>query len=53
MHVINPLPFIAFEATQKVVDISPVGKKPRHLMKTPDNQALIVANSVSDNLGFP
>ncbi|SAL02705.1 YVTN beta-propeller repeat-containing protein [Caballeronia arationis] len=29
-----------------------VGKEPHHLMATPDNQSLIVANSVANNLGF-
>jgi YVTN family beta-propeller protein len=40
------------EATQKVVDTVPVGKEPHHLMATPDNQSLIVANSVANNLVF-
>ena len=40
------------EATQKVVDTFPVGKEPHHLMATPDNQSLIVANSVANNLVF-
>jgi len=40
------------EATQKVVDTIGVGKEPHHLMATPDNQSLIVANSVANNLVF-
>lgn len=36
------------EATQKVVDTFPVGKEPHHLMATPDNQSLIVANTAPD-----
>ncbi|MFM0509242.1 YVTN family beta-propeller repeat protein [Paraburkholderia sp. RL17-373-BIF-A] len=40
------------EATQKEVDTFPVGKEPHHLMATPDNQSLIVANSVANNLVF-
>src|SRR5258708_12664566 len=40
------------EATQKVVDTIAVGKEPHHLMATPDNQSLIVANSVANNLVF-
>jgi len=40
------------EATQKVVDTLAVGKEPHHLMATPDNQSLIVANSVGNNLVF-
>jgi YVTN family beta-propeller protein len=37
-------------ASQKVVDTLPVGKEPHHLMASPDNKSLIVANSVSNNL---
>lgn len=37
------------EVSQKVVDTVPVGKEPHHLMATPDNQSLIVANSVGKN----
>ncbi|CAG9195530.1 conserved exported hypothetical protein [Paraburkholderia caribensis] len=40
------------EVSQKVVDTVPVGKEPHHLMATPDNQSLIVANSVGNNLVF-
>ncbi|WP_087126680.1 cytochrome D1 domain-containing protein [Caballeronia sp. LZ029] len=40
------------QASQKVVDTFPVGKEPHHLMATPDNQSLIVANSVGNNLVF-
>lgn len=40
------------EATQKVVDTIAVGKEPHHLMAMPDNQSLIVANSVANNLVF-
>ncbi|SEJ84422.1 YVTN family beta-propeller repeat protein [Paraburkholderia diazotrophica] len=40
------------EATQKVVGTVPVGKEPHHLMATPDNKSLIVANSVANNLVF-
>src|SRR5258708_27735070 len=40
------------DATQKVVDTVAVGKEPHHLMATPDNQSLIVANSVANNLVF-
>ncbi|KAK47042.1 hypothetical protein BG58_07680 [Caballeronia jiangsuensis] len=40
------------QASLKVVDTFPVGKEPHHLMATPDNQSLIVANSVGNNLVF-
>jgi YVTN family beta-propeller protein len=40
------------EATRQVVDTVPTGKEPHHLMATPDNSSLIVANSVSNNLLF-
>jgi YVTN family beta-propeller protein len=40
------------ETTQQVVSSFPVGKEPHHLMATPDNSSLIVANSVSNNLVF-
>jgi YVTN family beta-propeller protein len=40
------------QATQQVIDTFPVGKEPHHLMATPDNQSLIVANSVANNLVF-
>jgi YVTN family beta-propeller protein len=39
-------------ATQAVIETFPVGKEPHHLMATPDNSSLIVANSVSNNLVF-
>ncbi|WP_244139986.1 beta-propeller fold lactonase family protein [Caballeronia sp. BCC1704] len=38
------------QGTQKVLDTYPVGKEPHHLMATPDNRSLIVANSVANNL---
>ena len=38
------------EATHQVVGTVPTGKEPHHLMATPDNGSLIVANSVSNNL---
>ncbi|SAK92786.1 YVTN beta-propeller repeat-containing protein [Caballeronia arationis] len=37
-------------STQKVLNTIPVGKEPHHLMATPDNKSLIVANSVSNSL---
>ncbi|SDG94279.1 40-residue YVTN family beta-propeller repeat-containing protein [Paraburkholderia steynii] len=40
------------EATRQVIDTVPTGKEPHHLMPTPDNSSLIVANSVSNNLMF-
>ncbi|CAN7267379.1 beta-propeller fold lactonase family protein [Caballeronia sp. LjRoot34] len=40
------------EATHQVVSTIPTGKEPHHLMATPDNASLIVANSVSNNLMF-
>ncbi len=40
------------ENTRQVVGTVPTGKEPHHLMPTPDNSALIVANSVSNNLMF-
>lgn len=40
------------QATRKVVTSYSVGKEPHHLMATPDNRSLIVANSVSDSLFF-
>jgi YVTN family beta-propeller protein len=40
------------EATRQVVSTIPTGKEPHHLMATPDNSSLIVANSVSNNLMF-
>ena len=40
------------ETTRQVVATVPTGKEPHHLMPTPDNSSLIVANSVSNNLMF-
>jgi YVTN family beta-propeller protein len=40
------------ETTRQVVATIPTGKEPHHLMATPDNASLIVANSVSNNLMF-
>lgn len=40
------------EATHQVVGTVPTGKEPHHLMTTPDNSSLIVANSVSNSLMF-
>ncbi|MBN3762744.1 beta-propeller fold lactonase family protein [Burkholderia sp. Ac-20365] len=40
------------ETTRQVIDTVPTGKEPHHLMPTPDNSSLIVANSVSNNLMF-
>lgn len=40
------------ETTRQVIDTVPTGKEPHHLMPTPDNASLIVANSVSNNLMF-
>ena len=40
------------ENTRQVIDTVPTGKEPHHLMPTPDNSSLIVANSVSNNLMF-
>ncbi|HEY2256188.1 MAG TPA: beta-propeller fold lactonase family protein [Variovorax sp.] len=37
-------------ATRKVVGTEPTGKEPHHLMSTPDQSSLIVANSVSNSL---
>jgi YVTN family beta-propeller protein len=38
--------------TQKELNTFPVGKEPHHLMATPDNKSLIVANSVGNELVF-
>lgn len=38
--------------TRQVIQTFPVGKEPHHLMATPDNQSLIVANSVGNSLVF-
>ncbi|CAB3766224.1 YVTN family beta-propeller repeat protein [Paraburkholderia solisilvae] len=40
------------EASRQVIETVPTGKEPHHLMATPDNASLIVANSVSNNLLF-
>lgn len=40
------------EATRKVVGTQPTGKEPHHLMISPDEKSLIVANSISNNLMF-
>jgi len=40
------------QTTHQVVSTIPTGKEPHHLMATPDNASLIVANSVSNNLMF-
>jgi YVTN family beta-propeller protein len=39
-------------ATHRVVATVPTGKEPHHLIATPDDTSLIVANSVSNNLMF-
>ncbi|GLU31434.1 beta-propeller fold lactonase family protein [Trinickia caryophylli] len=40
------------ETTHQVVGVVPTGKEPHHLMPTPDNKSLIVADSVSNDLMF-
>lgn len=40
------------QASQKEITTFPVGKEPHHLMATPDNRSLIVANSVGNELVF-
>jgi YVTN family beta-propeller protein len=40
------------EATRQVVGTENTGKEPHHLMITPDQKSLIVANSVSNSLMF-
>ncbi|MBI0327891.1 YVTN family beta-propeller repeat protein [Burkholderia plantarii] len=40
------------ENSHQVVGNMPTGKEPHHLMATPDNSSLIVANSVSNSLMF-
>ncbi|PTB19741.1 hypothetical protein C9I57_15095 [Trinickia symbiotica] len=40
------------EATHQVIGTIPTGKEPHHLMATPDNKLLIVADSVSNDLMF-
>lgn len=38
--------------TQKVLETFPVGKEPHHLIATPDEKSLIVANAVGNDLVF-
>ncbi|MBI1771112.1 MAG: beta-propeller fold lactonase family protein, partial [Burkholderiales bacterium] len=40
------------QATYKEISTFPVGKEPHHLMATPDNKSLIVANAVGNELVF-
>src|SRR5690349_13223312 len=40
------------QTTYKEVGSLPVGKEPHHLMPTPDNKSLIVANAISNELTF-
>lgn len=40
------------QATRQPIQTFAVGKEPHHLMATPDNQSLIVANSVGNDLVF-
>lgn len=40
------------QQTYKEISTFPVGKEPHHLMATPDNKSLIVANAVGDELVF-
>ncbi|MBC3936934.1 beta-propeller fold lactonase family protein [Undibacterium sp. CY7W] len=40
------------QQTYKEINTFPVGKEPHHLMATPDNKSLIVANAVGDELVF-
>ncbi|AZP13639.1 YVTN family beta-propeller repeat protein [Undibacterium parvum] len=40
------------QETQKELSSFPIGKEPHHLMATPDNKSLIVANAVGDELVF-
>ena len=40
------------QSTRRVVQTFPVGKEPHHLMATPDNKLLIVANAVGNDLVF-
>ncbi len=40
------------DSTHQVVSTLPTGKEPHHLMATPGNESLIVANSVSNSLMF-
>lgn len=40
------------QQTYKEISTFPIGKEPHHLMATPDNKSLIVANAVGDELVF-
>ena len=40
------------QQSYKEISTFPVGKEPHHLMATPDNKSLIVANAVGDELVF-
>jgi YVTN family beta-propeller protein len=40
------------QATYKEINNFPIGKEPHHLMATPDNKSLIVANAIGDELVF-
>lgn len=40
------------QATQKEISTFPIGKEPHHLMATPDNKSLIVANALGNELVF-
>lgn len=40
------------QESYKELDKFPIGKEPHHLMATPDNKSLIVANAVGDELVF-
>lgn len=40
------------QASYKEISTFPVGKEPHHLMATPDNKSLIVANAVGNELVF-
>ncbi len=40
------------QKTYKEISTFPIGKEPHHLMATPDNKSLIVANAVGDELVF-
>jgi len=40
------------QQTYKEISTFPIGKEPHHLMATPDNKSLIVANAIGDELVF-
>jgi len=40
------------QQSYKEINTYPIGKEPHHLMATPDNKSLIVANAVGDELVF-